>query len=116
MPTSPFSQISYEKTFQLLCPINLFSFVQITSTLVQRHGVWCCGPHQSLGQIDHDWYPHVFHGVICKPPTVLQVKSGLFATDGITIPLKVGSHNPIFASNYSLAHFFRSDNNWTCER
>ena len=51
-------------------PVTLFSLVQMTSNVVQRHVLWSYRPYQNLGQIDHNLHNHVFDYVICKPPIV----------------------------------------------
>ena len=64
-------------------PVTLFSLVQMTSDLVQRHVLWSYRSYQNLGQVDHrqvdhnyqnlgqvnhNLHNHVFDDVICKPP------------------------------------------------
>ena len=53
--------------------IILFSSIQATSNLVQRHVVWFYRSYQTLEQIDHYLHNDAFDGVICKPP-IGQVK------------------------------------------
>ena len=38
-----------------------------------------CRPYQSLEQIDHDLYDHVFDDVICKPPIGAREKTTLIS-------------------------------------
>ena len=68
VPSSPFSDATYLKILRLLWPVTLFSLVQISSNLVQRHVVWYCRLYENLGQIYHNLHSHVFDDVICKPP------------------------------------------------
>ena len=68
-------------------PFSLFSLVQMTSNLVQRHVLWCYRPYQNLGQIDHNLHNHVFDDVICKPPIVSTTKARVLS-NGTTKPMK----------------------------
>ena len=68
VPTCPFSHITEQKILQLLWPITLFSLVQISLNLVERHVPWSHRLYQNLGQFDYDLHSYAFDDIICKPP------------------------------------------------
>ena len=54
MLISPFSHITKEKILQLLWSITLFTMVQMTSNLVQKHVILGSSrQYQNSGEIDH---------------------------------------------------------------
>ena len=57
-----------QKILQLLWPITLFSFVQLTSNSVEGHIVWSYMTYKNLGQINHNLNDDVLMTFICKPP------------------------------------------------
>ena len=57
--------------FPKILLITLFLFVPRTSDLVQRHVLWFYRSYQNLGQVNHNFYNHVFDDVRCKPPIQL---------------------------------------------
>ena len=58
MPTGPFSHITQQKILQLLWYITLFSLVQITSNLAQKHIAPSYANHQIGKLTGNPWETH----------------------------------------------------------